>query len=56
MFVGSTIEEVCPSFDIISHSCRVSNKFLFLLSKKVHRLIQDYRYEIEKIILKFLKL
>ena len=47
--VGSTIEEVHPSFDIISHSCRVSNKFLFLLiHESSHAYPRFYRYEIEK--------
>lgn len=47
--VGSTIEEIHPSFDIIHHSCRVSNKFLFLLiHENSHAYPRFYRYEIKK--------
>lgn len=47
--VGSTIEEVHPSFDIIKNICRVSNKYLFLLiHENSHAYPRFYRYEIKK--------
>ena len=47
--VGSTIEEVHPSFDIIKECCRVSNKYFFLLiHENTHAYPRFYRYEIKK--------
>jgi SAM-dependent methyltransferase len=55
--VGSTIEEIHPSFDIIKESCRVSKKYVFLLiHENSHAYPRFYRYEIRKNRFKILKI
>jgi SAM-dependent methyltransferase len=47
--IGATIELIHPSFDIISHMCRVTKEYIFLLIGEDHHAYpRFYRYEIKK--------